>query len=325
MTRSGESARSANIGLNGYARDTTPALRRAGAISFTEAMACGTSTAESLPCMFSHLPRAAYAKNRHKSETLLDVLQKAGLAVFWLNNQSGCKGVCERVPHADAHDGSAPSACVGLECMDAQMLDGLNERLAALPEERRARGMVVHQMGSHGPAYHLRSPREFKQYLPECDSILLANCPRQSLVNAYDNSILYTDHFLGRAIDWLQTRQHEYDTALLYVSDHGESLGENNMYLHGMPRALAPQEQKHVAWIAWFAAQWPQWTQNGGRQCLLRQRSAPITHDHYFHSVLGLMQVQTGLYEEVLDMFAPCRAAESPAFPLIDARAISAD
>jgi len=317
----GESARSANIGLNGYERDTTPALRRAGAISFTGAMACGTSTAESLPCMFSHLPRAAYAKNRQKSESLLDVLQKAGLAVFWLNNQSGCKGVCDRVPHADAHDGSAPSACQGLECMDGQMLDGLDARLAALPAERRARGMVVvlHQMGSHGPAYHLRSPGDLKQYLPECDSIALANCPRQSLVNAYDNSILYTDHFLGRAIDWLQTHQGEYDTALLYVSDHGESLGENNLYLHGMPWALAPQAQKHIAWIAWFAAQWPQWPAAEGTQCLLRRRNAPISHDHYFHSVLGLMQVQTGLYEEALDMFAPCRAGGA-AFALHDAR-----
>jgi len=296
----GEAARSENFSLNGYARPTNQALENSGVVSLRNAWSCGTSTAESLPCMFSHQPRSEHVKDKSRYEGLLDVLHKAGLAVLWLENQSGCKGVCERVPTVNL--------CKDGACMDADMLQGLDARLADLEPQRRARGvvLVLHQMGSHGPAYSLRSPPASKQFLPECTTAALAQCSNEHIRNAYDNSIVYTSQFLARTIAWLQNRQAQYDTALMYVSDHGESLGENNLYLHGLPYALAPKEQKHIGWLTWASPTfWPA-TQKT-LACLASRRDEPVSHDHYFHTVLGLVQASTRVYQRELNWFAPCR------------------
>lgn len=303
----GETGRSGNFGLNGYARDTTPRLAQAGVASFRNAWSCGTSTAASVPCMFSALGREAFEARSHNYEGLMDVLQRAGLAVLWLDNQSGCKGVCDRVPHVNTSSGTDPQLCPGGECLDGVMLEGLDARLAALPAERRARGVVIvmHQMGSHGPAYSLRSPAASKRFLPECTGNDLQKCARQELVNAYDNSIAYTDEFLAGGIGWLKRQESAYDPALLYVADHGESLGENNLYLHGLPYAIAPDVQKHVPWITWLAPGFEQ-RSSVAMDCLRGQADARITHDSYFHSVLGLLGVQTSAYRRELDAYAPC-------------------
>ena len=303
----GETARSTNFSINGYERPTTPELAKENVASQRNAWSCGTSTAASLPCMFSHFGRQAYDGRPANYEGLLDVLQHAGLAVLWLDNQSGCKGVCDRIPHADTSELDIPGLCGGGECLDEVMLQGLDERISALPAERRARGVVVvmHQMGSHGPAYYKRSPPAFKRFMPECTDNALQGCERQALVNAYDNTIAYTDHVLASAIQWLKAREDRSASALLYLSDHGESLGENNLYLHGMPYAIAPDVQKRVPWITWLS---PAFEQRSGvtTACLKRQLDAPISHDNYFHSVLGLMDVQTSVYKPTLDIYARC-------------------
>ena len=252
----GETARSDHFALNGYGRDTTPELAREGVVSLRQVRSCGTSTAASLPCMFSHLGREAYDDRQANHETLLDVLQRAGLAVLWLDNQAGCKGVCDRVLHAQTDPGAHPALCADGECLDMALLEGLDERLAALPAAARSRGvvLVMHQMGSHGPAYDKRSPAAFKRFAPECDGPALQQCSRDEVVNAYDNSIAYTDHFLASTVRWLKARSDRFDAGLLYVSDHGESLGEGNLYLHGMPYAIAPDAQKHVPWVQWSSA-----------------------------------------------------------------------
>jgi lipid A ethanolaminephosphotransferase len=297
----GETGRSGNFGINGYARPTTPAIEALGAVSFRNAWSCGTSTAASVPCMFSHLGRDAWAARSQEHENLLDVLQRAGLAVLWVDNQSGCKGVCDRVPHATA-------SCPAAECPDEALLAGLDERIAALPAQRRARGVVVvlHQMGSHGPEYWRRSPPEFKRFLPECRSANLPDCTRGEIVNAYDNSIAYTDHVLASTVRWLQSRAGE-DTALLYVADHGESLGENGLYLHGLPWAIAPDVQKHVPWITWLS---PAFERRTGisMECLKGRAQQPLSHDHLFHSVLGLAKVGTRAYRRDRDAYAGCGA-----------------
>lgn len=304
----GETARSANFWLNGYGRPTTPELQREDVASFRNAWSCGTSTAVSLPCMFSGRTRAQFDRAAPPRENLLDVLQRAGLAVLWLDNQSGCKGVCDRVPHARTGDGRASGFCLGDECLDEALLDGLDQRLAALDAQRRARGvvLVMHPMGSHGPAYHRRSPTGRKPFLPECTSPALQTCSRDSVINAYDNSIAYTDHFLVRAIRWLQVQEQAADTALLYVSDHGESLGEANLYLHGMPYALAPEVQKRVPWITWASAGLRGST-GLSMDCLRERRDVEVSHDHYFHAVLGLMGVRSSAYSADLDPYAGCR------------------
>ncbi len=293
----GETARADHFSLNGYARPTNPELAALDVISFRDVTSCGTNTAASLPCMLSHLGRKAHDARERDHENLLDLLQRAGLAVLWLDNQAGCKGLCQRVPNA--------MACDMEECFDDVLLRGLDQRLAGLPAERRAKGvvLVLHQMGSHGPAYFKRSPPERKPFLPECTTNVLQHCDRAALVNAYDNSIVYTDHVLAEAIAWLQRQAGRHAPSLLYVSDHGESLGENNLYLHGLPYALAPREQTHVPMLLWPA------TREGWQaDCMRRLRDAPLSHDNLFHTVLGLVGVGASEYRPALDAFAACRA-----------------
>ncbi len=306
----GETGRSGNFGINGYARNTTPELARQDIVSFHKAWSCGTSTAASVPCMFSGLGREGFGARRQNSEGLLDVIQHAGLAVLWVDNQSGCKGTCDRVPHVETSALDHPQLCQDGECFDGIMLDGLDQRIAALPAERRARGVVVvlHQMGSHGPAYHRRSPAAFKRFGPECTDNDLQGCSSEALRNAYDNSIAYTDHFLSATITWLTQQQAVYDPAMVYVADHGESLGENNLYLHGMPYLIAPEVQKHVPWITWASAGFAERTALATR-CLRDRAERPVSHDNYFHSVLGLLGIQTLAYQRALDVYAPCMRA----------------
>ncbi len=308
----GETARSANFGINGYERPTTPLLSaRTDLASARNAWSCGTSTAASVPCMFSHLGRSGFANRSANSENLLDVLRHAGLAVLWVDNQAGCKGVCDRVTEIGTSDLKDPGLCAGGECQDPIMLKDLDAHLAALPAEQRARGTVVvlHQMGSHGPAYAKRSTAAQKKFLPECESNALQECSREQVVNAYDNSIVATDQFLDATVQWLQARSAQAQTALVYVSDHGESLGENNLYLHGLPYAVAPDVQKHVPWITWLS---PGMQARSGIATACLQRTLAerrISHDNYFHSVLGLMDVHTSAYEPAQDIYAGCRSA----------------
>ncbi len=310
----GETARAANFSLGTYARKTNPELEKLAsddAMTYYGAVrSCGTNTQASLPCMFSHLGKQAFEASGRPFENLLDVLQRAGLAVLWVDNQSGCKGLCDRVVQAKTYDLTDPQLCADGECFDEIMLKGLDQRIAELDPVRRARGVVVvlHQMGSHGPAYYRRSPPAYKTFVPECASNVLQDCPREQLVNAYDNTLVYTDHVLASSVRWLEAKAQAQplDTAMVYVSDHGESLGENNLYLHGLPYALAPDAQTHVPMLSWLS--------NPMRQrlalrpgCLRQNASAALSHDNLFHAMLGLLDVQTGLYERQLDWFAACR------------------
>ena len=305
----GETARMGNFGVNGYDRNTTPELAKENIVTLRGVMSCGTSTATSVPCMFSHLGKEDFESRKNNYESLIDVFNHAGLAVLWIDNQSGCKGVCERVPQALTKELKHPTLCRGGECFDEIMLHQLDERIQALPAERRAKGVVVvmHQMGSHGPAYYKRVPDEFKKFQPECKSNALQECSREQVVNSFDNTILYTDHFLAQAIQWLKKSEAKAATAMLYVSDHGESLGENNLYLHGLPYRVAPDVQKRVPWITWWS---PTFEKQTGlqRACLKNKADLPLTHDNYFHSALGLMGVSTEVYQAKLDVHADCRS-----------------
>ena len=309
----GETARAQNWHLNGYARANTPLLaqwqQQRGLVNFPDVRSCGTNTQVSVPCIFSPLTREQGGDQTAEHQNLLDVLQRAGLAVLWLDNQSGCKGVCDRVPNASTRELNLPELCADGECFDEAMLHGLDERIAALDPQRRARGvvLVMHQMGSHGPAYSRRTPAARKAFMPECTSNTLSECPPDQLVNAYDNTIAYTDHFLGQTLQWLQAQADKgtYDTGLLYFSDHGESLGEKGLYLHGVPYAFAPEEQTHVPMVTWLSAGLQQ--RSGIKADCLREKAAtPLSHDNVFHSVLGLMDVQTSVHEPALDLYAPC-------------------
>lgn len=303
----GETARSGNFAINGYGRPTTPQLDKENVISQRNVWSCGTSTAASVPCMFSKFSREDYDSRPANYEGLLDVLKHSGLAMLWIDNQSGCKGVCDRISSVNTSQLKVPELCGDGECLDEIMLLNINERIAALPAEQRAKGVVVvmHQMGSHGPAYYKRSPPAFKKFLPECTNSALQSCARDEVVNAYDNSIVYTDHFLTSAIAWLKTQNSHHAPAMLYLADHGESLGENNLYLHGMPYSIAPDVQKRVPWITWLSSEFEHRSKIT-TTCLKKQIDVRMSHDNYFHSVLGLMDVRTSVYKPVLDVYASC-------------------
>lgn len=305
----GETARAANFGLGDYARDTTPGLKalqkKGNLVYYPQVQSCGTNTETSVPCMFSHLGRIAYTANEFRYEGLLDVLQRAGMAVLWLDNQSGCKGVCDRVPHVEVNTLNMPDLCESGECQDTALLRALPSQLATLSPLASTRGTVVvfHQMGSHGPAYYKRSSTGQKAFLPECTTNTLQNCPQQDIVNAYDNSLRATDDLLTGTIAWLQTQTRP--TMLLYVSDHGESLGEKGLYLHGMPYRFAPDEQTHVPMLTWIS---PAFAANLklDTACLQQQAQKPWSHDNLFHTVLDLANIQTQVLSKDKSLLMNC-------------------
>jgi lipid A ethanolaminephosphotransferase len=300
----GETVRGDSWGLNGYARQTTPRLAPLPLVNFADTTACGTSTEVSLPCMFAPVGRRHYDEARIRgSESLLHVLARAGVAVHWRDNQSGCKGVCEGLPSDSVTAATAPGLCQGERCWDEGLLRGLDERL------QRAQGtqlLVLHMLGNHGPAYFRRYPPAFERFSPSCRHDDLGRCSQAEIVNAYDNAVLYTDHVLASLIATLQARADRIDTAMLFVSDHGESLGEKGLYLHGMPQAIAPREQTQVPMALWWSAGFGQAVALD-RPCMQRRAAAPASHDNLFHTVLGLLDVKTALYEAPLDLSHGCR------------------
>lgn len=301
----GETARASNFGLLGYARDTNPVLaREPGLFAFRDVTACGTNTATSLPCMFLDVGRAGFSADlARRRENVLDVLQRAGVAVAWRDNNSGCKGICDRVASEDVSRARIKGLCTDQECWDEILLDGLQRRLDAT---RGDTVVVLHMKGSHGPAYYLRYPPAFEHFQPVCRSNQLDRCARETIVNAYDNSVRYTDFVTARTIALLRDNAGRFDTAMLYVSDHGESLGEKGLYLHGVPYAIAPSEQTRIPMLLWIgpdnSASW-----QFDATCVRRQTLRPQSHDNLPATLLGLMGVRTSVYRPEQDVLQPCR------------------
>ncbi|HDJ1442176.1 TPA: phosphoethanolamine transferase EptA [Serratia rubidaea] len=302
----GETARAENFSLGGYERDTNPRLRQDNVIYFNHAASCGTETAVSVPCMFSNMTRSEYDATRAEhQEGLMDVLAHAGVNVLWRDNDNGCKGACDRIPHIDMTKLQLPQDCDGDVCMDNVLLYRLKDYIDGLKDD----GVIVlHQMGSHGPAYYRRSTPAFRRFTPTCDSNQIQDCSHQQLVNTYDNSLLYTDAMLDSTIKLLQQYSGRFNTALVYLSDHGESLGENGMYLHGTPYLFAPSQQTHVPFLIWMSADY-QRSFGINRQCLQnRAQQDAVSQDNLFHTLLGMLNVQTRQYQPQLDILQRCRS-----------------
>lgn len=301
----GETARAANFSLDGYPRETTPELAARELVNYTQATSCGTATAVSVPCMFQGLGHDGYRDEMAGyRESLLDVLQRAGVSVLWRDNNSGCKGACDRVPSEDVSHLDVAELCGEGECHDGVLLEGLQAYLDRLKDDAV---IVLHMKGSHGPAYYKRYPQAFEHFTPVCQDSQLDHCSRESIVNAYDNSLRYTDHVLAQTIDLLMQNEARLDSAMLYLSDHGESLGENGIYLHGLPYAMAPAEQKHIPMLLWLS-QGLQQHSGITHSCLAAHADQPVSQDNLYHSVLGLMGVQTHVYQASLDLFRDCQA-----------------
>jgi lipid A ethanolaminephosphotransferase len=229
------------------------------------------------------------------------VLQRVGVQVIWRDNNAGSKGIADRVRYEDLSCAQDEALRSGSGCYDEILLQGLDQLLRDNDGDLL---LVLHQQGSHGPSYYKRTPKAFKRFLPECNRDNVQDCERQTIINAYDNTIVYTDHVLARLIDLLETQA--YPTAMLYVSDHGESLGEYNIYLHGLPPAIAPSQQTHVPMIFWASPEFFK-AKTIDPDLLAASRANPYSHENLFHSFLGLFEVQTALYEPSRDLFFPAR------------------
>lgn len=293
----GEAARADHFGLNGYARDTTPLLAGENVINFPHVSSCGTATAYSLPCMFDVSGRSDFdLDTAHNRENALDVLQHAGVKVLWRDNNSDSKGVATNVTFEDFRSPERNPVC-DVECRDIGMLQGLDDYIAA--QESGDIVIVLHQMGNHGPAYFKRYPKEFERFTPACNSNRLEDCSDMEIRNAYDNAILYTDWFLSQVIAFLKHHDAGFETAMYYMADHGESLGENGLYLHGLPWLLAPDTQKQVASLLWFGSNY-----RVDRAALQQAAQQELSHDNYFHTVLGLLEVEADVYNPGADLLS---------------------
>ncbi len=308
----GETARAANWGLNGYARQTTPQLAQSGVINFSHVTSCGTNTEMSLPCMFAPVGRRAYDEARIRGQqSLLHVLARAGVLVNWRDNQSGCKGVCDGLPTQVVDARNSGVLCDGRHCLDEALTQDVAQRLEATKGQPGTHLWVLHMLGNHGPAYFRRHPPAHTRFQPECQNDDLRRCSQQEVINAYDNALLYTDHVLANAIRSLQAAASEVDSALVYVSDHGESLGEHGLYLHGLPYVMAPEVQKRVPMVWWHSTGFERATglpEGCLSPALTRRSQQPLAHDHLFHTLLGALDVRTALHEPTLDLTQPCRS-----------------
>jgi lipid A ethanolaminephosphotransferase len=299
----GETARSMNFSLNGYGRPTNPRLAGQDVISFRDVAASGTSTAVSLPAMFSGQRSQGFDLDEAlHTENIVDLMAQVGYDVVWLENDNGCKRVCDRVTTRDMVAENDPAFCRDGNCLDGVLIGPL---ASILGDIRKDTVIFLHTIGSHGPAYHSRYPDGFGVFGPTCDTGEIQGCPDGNIVNTYDNTILYADHVLDLAITELR-RHPGFSSWLLYVSDHGESLGEKGIYLHGLPLSIAPKEQTRVPMILWMSETMAI-GEGIGRGCLEGRVDDRLSHDNLFHSLAGLLGIETSLYDEGLDLFAPCR------------------
>ncbi|WP_244919970.1 phosphoethanolamine transferase [Rhizobium grahamii] len=304
----GETARAENFSLGGYQRETNPQLKARNVVYFPNTTSCGTATATSIPCMFSRFGRSDFSHAKAMgNENLLDVLAHAGIDVAWFDNNTGSKGVANRINYVDLAGSKDSRFCHDGECLDGIFLDKLDEWLSQVKGDSV---LVLHQLGSHGPAYYLRYPEHQGKFVPDCRTPELGKCSTGEIVNAYDNSILYTDQFIATVIDRLKARSGQMAAGVIYMSDHGESLGEKGLYLHGTPYLFAPSQQTHVPFLTWFDDDFTK-SMDLDTSCLRQEALSPTSHDNLFHSVLGMMNVKTSVYDQKLDVLAICRSRNS--------------
>jgi len=301
----GETARAENYQLNGYERQTNQYTKPLDVISFQDVSSCGTATAVSVPCMFSSLTRDNYDRQvADNQDNFLDILKRAEVDLLWIENDGGDKKVAKNIHKIDVDRHRVDDVCDGQTCFDAVMLEDFEQRVDSMSGNRM---LFTHIIGSHGPTYYKRYPKEKGQFLPDCQRSDIENCSVDQIVNTYDNTVLYTDFIMAQMIERLEKLQDKYNTALFYISDHGESLGENGMFLHGFPYSLAPSGQTHVPMMFWMSEGFEK-AKSFDRSCMQdHAQTKTYSQDNLFHSMLGVMDVQTDAYNSELDLFKQCR------------------
>lgn len=277
----GESARSQNFSLYGYEKNTNPLLSQTPNLHHFNAESCATYTTAGMKCILEH------KETGDLYEILPNYLYRNKVDVVWRTTNWGEPPVhIEKYLNADA----LKAGCTGEDCnYDGVLLSGLKEQILESGNNKVL--IILHTSTSHGPTYSKKYPPRFEVFTPVCNSVELANCSHEELINAYDNSIVYTDYLLHSVIEILKELD-EYDSSMMFVSDHGESLGEKNLYMHGVPMALAPKEQYEIPFIVW--------TSDSARQL---KPNKMLTQHHVFHSVLNFLGIDSPIYEEDMNIF----------------------
>lgn len=302
----GETARSMNYSLNGYGRDTNKYSKDIKNLtSFQNVTSCGTATAVSLPCMFSMMDKKNYSGHAFDNQdNVTDILQRAKISTHWIDNNTGSKGIADRIKYTYT-ERKKSDFCDGLVCTDDLLTHNLQEQIDL--SDLNDNVIFLHIMGSHGPTYYKRYPENHKIFTPECAQSDIQNCSDEEIINTYDNTILFTDYVMANVIKILENNANKYNTSIVYISDHGESLGEKGLYLHGMPYAIAPKEQTHVPLITWFSDDTIK-AKKINQSCLNKlAKTEDYSHDNLSHTLLGLMDVQTSAYKPDMDILKSCR------------------
>ncbi|UKA31112.1 phosphoethanolamine transferase [Photobacterium damselae] len=301
----GETARAQNYQFNGYHKATNPFTSQQDVIFYPNVSSCGTATAISVPCMFSALNRDNYSHDiANNQDNVLDVLKRANIDILWKDNDGGDKGVARHVTYQEIKPNVNNLNCNGSSCFDMALLGNLDKEIDNMQGNRL---VVLHLIGSHGPTYYQRYPKSHEIFTPVCARADIEKCTREEITNTYDNTIAYTDYVISQLINQLKAKGSSYNTALLYLSDHGESLGEHGLYLHGMPYQLAPRYQTEIPMMLWLSQSFSM-ENNLDPNCLEEQAKLyHYSHDNLFHSLLGLFSVRSEVYNKRQDIFAQCQ------------------
>tara|TARA_R110002073_G_scaffold328874_2_gene510672 strand:- start:15964 stop:17595 length:1632 start_codon:yes stop_codon:yes gene_type:complete len=299
----GETARAESFSLqNG---STEGYLSQNNLVYFSNFNSCGTSTVISVPCMFMTEIKSEYKRNlQYQYENILDLALKSGFSTHWFDNLNGCKGLCQNVAEERPKPEDNPLFFHDEQFYDEVLVDKLDERIKSTQGDQL---WVLHQMGSHGPAYYKRIPERFIQHQPACLTEDFSQCTQEAIRNTYTDTVLYSEYVISQAINKLESLKDTHDTALIYVSDHGESTGEMGLYLHGIPWMLAPDQQTHVPALLWFSDSYLK-SRDLDLQCLASNSDNLYSHDNMSHTILSLLDIKTTAYQANLDLLSPCRA-----------------
>jgi len=284
----GESARSHNFSLYGYNRDTNPLLKKDGILALKKTQSSATYTTASVASILSH------NGSHGVYEPLPSYLKRHGIDVIWRTSNWG-------QPPIDVNsfqtEGELVERCKGEDCsFDEVLLTGLKERIQSSNKQKIF--VVLHTKGSHGPSYYMKYPKEFEVFKPVCKSVELSDCSNQELINAYDNTILYTDYFLDKTIRLLKKIK-AIPTLFIYISDHGESLGEYGFYLHGTPFSIAPEVQKDIPFIIWMSDSFKKSESDRGVTLAV---NGPYSQNNIFHTIMGAFGMHSSIYNPSLDI-----------------------
>ncbi|ALR29565.1 sulfatase [Chryseobacterium sp. IHB B 17019] len=276
----GESARRENFSLYGYGKKTNPLLSKIDNVHTFQANSCATYTTAGVKCILQH------QDTDELYEILPNYLYRNNVDVVWRTTNWG-----EPPVHIKDYQTRETllSECNGENCgYDEVLISGLKERIVSSHTNKIL--IILHTSTSHGPTYSKKYPKQFETFIPVCNSVELGKCSQQELINAYDNTIVYTDYILSRVISELQELK-GYRSSMIYVSDHGESLGEKNLYMHGLPVSLAPKEQYEIPFIVW----------SSGGPAIKNDKF--VSQSYVFHSVLRFLGVQSPVYNEKMSVF----------------------